>query len=60
MAAAPPARDRRPVPGSQGIVASTSTEQRRDSAVICWRLNGADSGSAAFGKIFVIARTFRG
>jgi hypothetical protein len=38
-------------------VAITSSEQRRASAANCWRLNGADSGSTAFGKIFVIART---
>src|SRR5689334_21831824 len=35
----------------------TLSSQRRESAANCWRLNGADSGSAAFGKIFVIART---
>ena len=32
--------------------------RRMVSAANCWRLNGADSGSAELGKILVIARTF--
>ena len=50
-------RENRRAPGNQGIGASTSTSQRRPSAAICCRLNGADSGSAAFGKILVITST---
>src|SRR5262245_38694428 len=50
-------RARSPAPGNHGIVAATSSSQRRASAANCWRLNGADSGSAWFGKILVIART---
>jgi hypothetical protein len=38
----------------------TSRWQRRARAANCCRLNGADSGSTAFGKIFVIARTRSG
>src|SRR5690242_3694061 len=47
----------RPAPGNHGIVAITSSSHSSASAANCWRLKGADSGSAAFGKIFVIART---
>ena len=46
-------------PGNQGIVAMTRRSQRRPSAANCWRLNGADSGSTALGKIRVMARTRR-
>src|SRR5262252_6658249 len=55
-----PAGDQRaswPAPGNHGMVASTSTSQRRPSAASCCRLNGADSGSTALGKILVTART---
>src|SRR5690348_10616346 len=48
---------RSPAPGNHGIVPITWSSQRFDRAANCCRLNGADSGSAAFGKIFVIART---
>src|SRR5678810_961909 len=48
----------RPAPGYQGIVASTSTiSQWPARAANCWRLKGAESGSAAFGKILVMIRT---
>src|SRR4051794_27828473 len=49
-----------PAPGNQGMVASTSTSQRRRRAASCCRLNGADSGSRAFGNIFVTTRTRMG
>src|SRR5512143_2571480 len=55
-----PALDHRansPAPGNHGMVAITSSWQRVASAANCWRLNGAESGSAALGKILVIART---
>src|SRR4051794_26562808 len=50
-------RAKAPAPGNQGMVASTSTSQRRPRAASCCRLNGADSGSSAFGKILVTTRT---
>src|SRR5262249_25991496 len=50
-------RARSPAPGNHGIVAATSSSQCRASAANCWRLNGADSGSAWLGKSLGIART---
>src|SRR5438045_172999 len=57
-----PAADQRrryDAPGNQGMVASTSTSQSSRRAANCWRLNGDESGSTAFGKSLVItsART---
>src|SRR5258706_12721680 len=55
-----PAVDQRPsvaAPGNHGIVASTSTSHKRESAANCWRLNGEDRGSTLFGKILVTIKT---
>ena len=48
-----------PAPGYHGIVARISRSASGASAPSCCRLNGAESGSAAFGKIFVMTRTRR-